>query len=120
MKRFTQFGILCFWLFAAGFALCCSFSHAQGRESQPAFVSPIGEMVGGEPGEDPHLRFPPETKVEPIWFPDGSGGGGSVGNAGIGGSEIPVVGDVAVPYGTDCMGLWWRMVVHTLPRVLSR
>ncbi len=120
MRRFTQFGIVYIWLFVAGCAVCFSCSEVSAREPQPVCISPIDGMVGGEPGEDPHLRIVPETKIEPMWFPAGSGGNGSMGHTTIGGSEVRLVADPEAPGGTVCAVSWWRIYVYTLSRVLSR
>lgn len=120
MKRFTQFGIVYIWLFVAGVLVCFSCSAVSAHEPHLVCVSPIDGMVGGEPGEDPHLRIPPETKVEPIWFPEGSGGNVSMGHTTIGGSEICLVADPEAPGGTVCTASWWRIFLYTLSRVLSR
>lgn len=120
MKRFTQVRFVCIGLLVAGFTLFISFSDVSAREPRPGFVSPIDGMVGGEPGEDPHLRIPTKTTIEPIWSPEGSGGGGSQGFAVIGGAEVLIAEDSDAPCGTDCMASWWRMFLHILSRVLSR
>jgi hypothetical protein len=119
MKRFNRVGIVYIWLFVAGIFICFSCSAVTARESQPAYVSPIDGMVGGEPGEDPHLRITPDTKIELIWYPAGSGGYGSMGHTEIGGSEVCLVADPEAPGGTVCRTCWRRMFIFMLSRVLS-
>ncbi len=33
------------------------------RDLTPVYINPSGDVVGGEPGEDPHLRLPIIVKV---------------------------------------------------------
>jgi len=120
MKRFTQFGIVCIGLLVTGVTLCYSFSDASAREAVLGYVSPIDGLVGGEPGEDPHLRIPPEIKIEPIRPVEGSGGGGSFGYTTIGVSGVHVAEDSGAPCGTVYTVSWWRMFLLMLSRVQSR
>lgn len=120
MKRFTQFGIVYVLLFVAGVMVCFFCSEVSAREPQPVCVSPIDGVVGGEPGEDPHLRINPEAKVVPICIPEGSGGNGSMGHTTIGGSEVRFVADPEAPRGAGWTASWWRIYLYTLSRVLSR
>lgn len=121
MKRFNQFGIVCIWLFIVCCTVCISCPDVSAREPRPVCVSPIGGMVGGEPGEDPHLRIIPETKVEPIWIPEGTGGYGSSGYTTIEGSKEHLVPASGIPGSADGVTFrWWIIYLHTLSRVLSR
>ena len=36
---------------------------AAARDLNPIYINPYGDVVGGEPGEDPHLRLPVVVKV---------------------------------------------------------
>lgn len=120
MKRFTQVGILCIWVTAAFFTLCFFSSDSLARDPQPGVVSPIDQMVGGEPGEDPHLRVSPNTKIEPIWLPTGSG---MVGLSGDGTNGRRVFGALeysAIPNGDVRASLLWRLFLDALSCVLSR
>jgi len=42
-------------------ALCivaCFTIPTAARDLNPIYINPYGDVVGGEPGEDPHLRLP--------------------------------------------------------------
>jgi len=48
-------------------ALCivaCFTIPTAARDLNPIYINPYGDVVGGEPGEDPHLRLPVIVKVK--------------------------------------------------------
>jgi hypothetical protein len=72
MKRLIQTGVfLLLLLFPLVLTLCFTFSHARARLPRIGVVSAFGNSVGGEPGEDPHLRVEPDIQQIP-GMPGGS------------------------------------------------
>ena len=120
MKHFTQFGIVCIGLCVAGLLLGLWASDASADGTHPVCVSAIDCMVGGEPGEDPHLRIHPDIKIKPIRAPEGAGGGGSLGSAPGDETRIFLADNAMVPRGGIVVATWWRMFAYTWTRVLSR
>ena len=54
--------------------LSFTFSASLAKSQKPGVVSVFDNSVGGEPGEDPHLRIDSDTVIRPIWVEGGSGG----------------------------------------------
>ena len=54
--------------------LSFTFSASLAKSPKPGVVSVIDNSVGGEPGEDPHLKTDPDAGIRPILDVGGSGG----------------------------------------------
>ena len=92
----------------------CFVMPAAARDPKPIYINPYGDVVGGEPGEDPHLRFwvivkmkddgsiaAPTDVTDKSIYPIESFGGGCFGE------------DSRVQYVRD---LVFRMLFDVLPR----
>lgn len=74
MKRYIQsFRPFYLLVLAVVFALCFSFSDARARSPRAVVVSMFDNSVGGEPGEDPHLKVDDEIPRQPVWTSGDSG-----------------------------------------------
>lgn len=54
--------------------LSFTFSASLAKSLKPGVVSMFDNSVGGEPGEDPHLKTDPDGTIRPICDVSGSGG----------------------------------------------
>ena len=54
--------------------LSFTFSASLAKSPKPGVVSAFDNSVGGEPGEDPHLKTDPDAAMRPILEVGGSGG----------------------------------------------
>ncbi len=65
MKAYSRFIILLGFIVAlAGIAPAFFPTHLEARNPTPGIVSPEDQRVGGEPGEDPHLKLKPVIQVD--------------------------------------------------------
>jgi hypothetical protein len=54
--------------------LSSTFSASLAKSPKPGVVSVFDNSVGGEPGEDPHLKIDSDAAIVPFLEADGSGG----------------------------------------------
>jgi hypothetical protein len=120
MKRFIRIGILCSMVFAGAALFCSPFSDAFAGSVKPVVVSSIDYRVGGEPGEDPHLRVQSTMKIQPIRAPEGSGSRSTGGYVVTSGRGILISENGVYEYRIDYSDALWRVLVATLSGVLSR
>lgn len=77
MERVTRAGLPLLVFLLAMLFCCLAAQGARAADPRPAIEDLDGNMVGGEPGEDPHLRIKdPSIIEEPIWILTGTGATG--------------------------------------------
>jgi hypothetical protein len=120
MKRFIRIGMLCTIVFAGAALGLSIFSNASAGSVKPVVAAPVDYPLGGEPGEDPHLRVRSAMKIRPVLPPEGSSRGGAGGCAITSGTEILVSEDRDHRCCIIYRGAIWRILAVTLSGVLSR
>jgi|GEM_PF-3070715 len=88
MKAYSRLiFILGFTIAVAGIAPAFFPTHLEARNPAPGVVSPEDQKVGGEPGEDPHLRVKPIIRIETDSDLLGCESGGKTGDADVYGTQ---------------------------------
>ena len=88
MKAYSRFIVLLgFTAVLAGIAPAFFPTHLEARNPTPGVVSPEGSKLGGEPGEDPHLRVKPIIRIETDADLVGCDSGGKTGDADVYGTQ---------------------------------
>ena len=122
MRNYSRkIAILMVLALVAGAAPAFYAARLEAREPRIGVAEPEDLMVGGEPGEDPHLKtIPTIYSIKFESAPLGAGGGG--GTVSLDGSSINLEG--SREGSGRCLGsrvnLAWRMFIRTWFRQLHR
>ena len=88
MKAYSRFIVfLGFAVVLAGIVPAFFPTHLEARNPAPGVVSPEDQKVGGEPGEDPHLKVKPIIRIETDSDLLGCESGGKTGDVEVYGTQ---------------------------------
>jgi hypothetical protein len=121
MKAYSRIVlILALTIFIAGIAPALFPAQVEARDPVASVVVADDDKVGGEPGEDPHLKVNPIRMIESDSDALGCGSFGDTRDADVNGTQAAGIGEERGGSFGSRVSCWWRMLLRTWLRQMQR